>query len=95
MHVVYVCVVASSHCRHLSLHPRAYCFLRLSTAVAAAVAVAAVVERARAVRDAFAAAGLPCDVVTGGGTGTFTAEAASGVFTGTVPTAAHSLLSAT
>jgi len=36
---------------------------------------------ARATRDALAAAGLPCDTVTGAGTGTFLLEAASGVYT--------------
>jgi D-serine deaminase-like pyridoxal phosphate-dependent protein len=36
---------------------------------------------ARAARDALAAAGLPCDAVTGAGTGTFLLEAASGVYT--------------
>jgi len=36
---------------------------------------------ARAARDALRAAGLPCDAVTGAGTGTFLFEAASGVYT--------------
>lgn len=36
---------------------------------------------ARASRDALRAAGLPCDAVTGAGTGTFLFEAASGVYT--------------
>lgn len=35
---------------------------------------------ARAARDALRAAGLPCDAVTGAGTGTFLYEAASGVY---------------
>jgi D-serine deaminase-like pyridoxal phosphate-dependent protein len=35
---------------------------------------------ARAARDALRAAGLPCDAVTGAGTGTFLHEAASGVY---------------
>jgi len=35
----------------------------------------------RAARDALRAAGLPCDTVTGAGTGTFLFEAASGVYT--------------
>jgi D-serine deaminase-like pyridoxal phosphate-dependent protein len=35
----------------------------------------------RAARDALLAAGLPCDTVTGAGTGTFLFEAASGVYT--------------
>ena len=35
----------------------------------------------RAARDALLAAGLPCDMVTGAGTGTFLFEAASGVYT--------------
>ena len=44
-----------------------------------------VVAKARVVRDALLAAGLTCDTVTGGGTGTFTLEAASGVFTEVQP----------
>lgn len=40
---------------------------------------------ARGVVAAFAAAGLPCGVVTGGGSGTFWMEAASGVFTEVQP----------
>jgi D-serine deaminase-like pyridoxal phosphate-dependent protein len=47
--------------------------------------IAGVAELARATRDAFAAAGLPCPVVTGGGSGTFPYEAASGVFTEVQP----------
>ncbi|GLE05782.1 hypothetical protein PINS_up014830 [Pythium insidiosum] len=41
--------------------------------------------RAKAVRDAFLAQGLCCDVVTGGGTGTYLLEASSGVFTEVQP----------
>lgn len=37
-------------------------------------------ERAREVRSAMAAVGLPCEIITGGGTGTFMYEALSGVF---------------
>ncbi|MBM3560562.1 MAG: DSD1 family PLP-dependent enzyme, partial [Alphaproteobacteria bacterium] len=44
-------------------------------------AIAAATDACRATMDAFAAAGLPCDVVTGAGTGTFEFEAASGVYT--------------
>lgn len=47
-------------------------------------AVAGVADKARTVRDAIRAAGIACDTVTGGGTGTFQFEAASGVFTGTL-----------
>ena len=43
--------------------------------------VARVAMIAREVKSAFVEAGLPCDIVTGGGTGTFWMEAASGVFT--------------
>ena len=44
--------------------------------------VSAVAAKAAATRDAFLAAGLPCGVVTGGGTGTFCLDAATDVFTG-------------
>lgn len=47
-------------------------------------AVGGVVAIARSVRDSFIEAGLPCGTITGGGTGTFTYEAASGVFTGQI-----------
>eukprot|EP00198_Chlamydomonas_reinhardtii_P006209 XP_001695545.1 predicted protein [Chlamydomonas reinhardtii] len=47
--------------------------------------VGQVVGRARAAVDALKAAGLPCDTVTGGGTGTYRVEAASGVFTEVQP----------
>ncbi|KAG2454896.1 hypothetical protein HYH02_000727 [Chlamydomonas schloesseri] len=47
--------------------------------------VGQVVARARAAVDALRAAGLPCDTVTGGGTGTYRIEAASGVFTEVQP----------
>lgn len=50
-----------------------------------AAVVDGVVAIARATRDAFLAAGLPCGTVTGGGTGTFWMEAASGVFTEVQP----------
>lgn len=43
-------------------------------------AIASASALARAARDAIVAAGLPCDVVTGAGTGTFMLEAASGVY---------------
>lgn len=43
--------------------------------------VCGVVEKARSIVDALAAQGIPCPIVTGGGTGTFEFEAASGVFT--------------
>lgn len=43
-------------------------------------AIAAASALARAARDAIVAAGLPCDIVTGAGTGTFMLEAASGVY---------------
>lgn len=45
----------------------------------------AVAAKAKNVRDAFRAHGLICDVVTGGGTGTYALEAASGVFTEVQP----------
>jgi len=41
--------------------------------------------RAGEVRDALLSAGLPCEVVTGGGTGTFLYEAATGVYTEVQP----------
>lgn len=44
-----------------------------------------VASKARLVRDAFVEKGLNCDVVTGGGTGTYLLEAASGVFTEVQP----------
>lgn len=44
-----------------------------------------VADKAKRVRDAFRAKGLNCDVVTGGGTGTYLLEAASGVFTEVQP----------
>ncbi|TYZ67722.1 hypothetical protein PybrP1_003471 [[Pythium] brassicae (nom. inval.)] len=47
--------------------------------------VRTVAAKAARVRDAFRAAGLVCDVVTGGGTGTYALEAASGVFTEVQP----------
>lgn len=50
--------------------------VRERRAVAAAAAAAAA-----AARDAIIAAGLRCDVVSGGGTGTFWMDAASGVYT--------------
>ncbi len=43
-------------------------------------AVARVVASARATREAFEEAGLPCALVTGAGTGTYMLEAASGVY---------------
>eukprot|EP00897_Mesotaenium_endlicherianum_P009266 jgi/Mesen1/8368/ME000464S07768 len=46
---------------------------------------AEVASKARAVVDALAEAGLPCCTVTGGGTGTFLFEAASGVYTEVQP----------
>ncbi|XXQ34661.1 D-serine dehydratase-like domain-containing protein [Plasmodiophora brassicae] len=48
-------------------------------------AVMRVVEIARAVRSAIEAAGIQCQLVTGGGTGTFEFEAGSGVFTEVQP----------
>ncbi|GLC42545.1 hypothetical protein PLESTB_001112000 [Pleodorina starrii] len=47
--------------------------------------VGKVVERARAAVEALAAAGIACETVTGGGTGTYKLEAASGVFTEVQP----------
>ncbi|EGZ12174.1 hypothetical protein PHYSODRAFT_336628 [Phytophthora sojae] len=47
--------------------------------------IAAVAEKAKTVRDALLEQGLKCDVVTGGGTGTYLLEAASGVFTEVQP----------
>ncbi|MGE0254061.1 MAG: DSD1 family PLP-dependent enzyme [Alphaproteobacteria bacterium] len=44
-------------------------------------AIAAATDACRETMAAFAAAGLPCAVVTGAGTGTFEFEAASGVYT--------------
>lgn len=43
-------------------------------------AVHAAARRAEEVRAAFRAADIPCEVITGGGTGTFAYEAASGVY---------------
>ncbi|KAG6596049.1 D-threonine aldolase [Phytophthora cinnamomi] len=47
--------------------------------------IAAVAEKAKTVRDALLEQGLKCDVVTGGGTGTYLLEAASGIFTEVQP----------
>ncbi|KAG3115703.1 hypothetical protein PI124_g5789 [Phytophthora idaei] len=47
--------------------------------------IAGVVEKATSVRDALMNEGLKCDVVTGGGTGTYLLEAASGDFTEVQP----------
>ena len=44
-------------------------------------AIAEAARLAAAVRDALLASGFPCDVVTGGGTGSYRFEAASGVYT--------------
>jgi 3-hydroxy-D-aspartate aldolase len=44
------------------------------------LAIAAAATLARAARDALRAAGLPCDTITGAGTGTFLFEAASGIY---------------
>ncbi|OWY90925.1 Threonine aldolase [Phytophthora megakarya] len=44
-----------------------------------------VAEKAKSVRDALRTEDLKCDVVTGGGTGTYLMEAASGVFTEVQP----------
>ena len=48
-------------------------------------AIAAAAAAAQSAQRALVAAGLPCEVVTGGGTGTFMLEAASGVFTEVQP----------
>jgi D-serine deaminase-like pyridoxal phosphate-dependent protein len=48
-------------------------------------AISRVADIARACVEAFTAASLPCGVVTGGGSGTFPMEAASGVFTEVQP----------
>ncbi|GMF30364.1 unnamed protein product [Phytophthora fragariaefolia] len=47
--------------------------------------VAKVAEKAKRVRDALKQQGIKCDVVTGGGTGTYLLDAASGVFTEVQP----------
>ncbi|RLN75341.1 hypothetical protein BBJ28_00003203 [Nothophytophthora sp. Chile5] len=47
--------------------------------------IAEVAGKAKRVRDALVARALNCDVVTGGGTGTYLLEAASGVFTEVQP----------
>lgn len=52
---------------------------------ARAATVDGVVATARAVRDELLRAGLPCPTVTGGGSGTWWMEAASGVFTEVQP----------
>ncbi len=44
-------------------------------------AITAATSLAQSARDALVAAGLPCDVITGAGTGTFMLEAGSGVYT--------------
>jgi D-serine deaminase-like pyridoxal phosphate-dependent protein len=48
-------------------------------------AIAQACERAAAARDALLAAGYPCPVVTGAGTGTYPLEAASGLYTEVQP----------
>lgn len=45
-----------------------------------AAAIATAVERARATREALLAAGLPCPLITGAGSGSFVHEAGSGVY---------------
>ena len=57
----------------------------MRSAISRADAVAVVAVAAAAARDAIRAAGLPCDVISGGGSGTFELEAASGVFTEVQP----------
>jgi D-serine deaminase-like pyridoxal phosphate-dependent protein len=57
----------------------------IRTVAARGDVIAGVAARAAEVRDALAAAGVPCPVVTGGGSGTFWMEAASGVFTEVQP----------
>ncbi|KXZ48640.1 hypothetical protein GPECTOR_26g543 [Gonium pectorale] len=47
--------------------------------------VGQVVQRAKAAVDALGAAGIPCQTVTGGGSGTYRLEASSGVFTEVQP----------
>jgi D-serine deaminase-like pyridoxal phosphate-dependent protein len=47
--------------------------------------IAGVAEKAKSVKAALLQQGLTCDVVTGGGTGTYLLEAASGVFTEVQP----------
>ncbi|CAH0476989.1 unnamed protein product [Peronospora belbahrii] len=47
--------------------------------------IAGVVDKAKSVRDALMMHGVNCKVVTGGGTGTYLLEAASGVFTEVQP----------
>ncbi|KAF4045394.1 putative serine dehydratase domain [Phytophthora infestans] len=47
--------------------------------------IAGVAEKAKSVRDALVTEGVKCDVVTGGGTGTYLLEASSGVFTEVQP----------
>ena len=49
-----------------------------------ACAASAVSAKAAGVRDALVAAGVPCNVVTGAGTGTFEIESMLGVFTGMI-----------
>lgn len=44
-------------------------------------AIAAAASLAQSAREALIAAGVPCDIVTGAGTGTFMLEAGSGVYT--------------
>lgn len=44
-------------------------------------AIASAASLAQRARDALLTAGLPCDVITGGGTGTFMLEARSGIYT--------------
>ncbi len=48
-------------------------------------AIAQACETAEAARQALLAAGLPCPVITGGGTGTYPQEAASGLYTEVQP----------
>ncbi len=52
---------------------------------ARAEAIAQACQRATAARDALEVAGFPCPVITGGGTGTYGHEAASGIFTEVQP----------
>jgi D-serine deaminase-like pyridoxal phosphate-dependent protein len=80
-----VLALAQAVCRQaglafMGLHAYHGAAQHLRTLEERAAAIAQAAERARAARAALLAAGLPCPIVTGAGTGTFMLELSSGVY---------------
>jgi len=73
-------VVASPRLTFMGLHAYAGSAQHRRAVPERRSAVLAAARKAEEVRAAFRAADIPCEVITGGGTGTFTYEAASGVY---------------